>query len=127
MTTSAATVDVAEPALGLELMRPSCGTARLVVTGDLDIATTQTLDDAVTFLCATHDDVELDLSAVTFADLAAFRSLALAGLARQGCNSVHVVASSDAVQRLVRAVLATMRRAPSHEATAHAAGSQPRE
>jgi anti-anti-sigma regulatory factor len=113
MTTTTATVASLEaPALGLELTRPARGTARLVVVGDLDLATTPALDVAVAFLCATHDEVELDLSGVAFADISAFRSLAYAGLQREGCDSVHVIASSRAVRRLVDAALATMRRAP---------------
>jgi anti-anti-sigma regulatory factor len=112
MTITATAAGIETPALGLELTRPSRGTARLVVVGDLDLATTQALDDAVAFLCATHDEVELDVSGVAFADLSAFRSLAHAGLQREGCDSVHVVASSRAVRRLVDAVLATMRRVP---------------
>ena len=77
-------------------------THRLVLEGELDMATTLQARAGLTGVLGTGSVVELDLAGVTFMDSAGARFLLWAGRSAQGCGGqVVLTAMSSSARRLL--------------------------
>ena len=83
------------------------GTARLQVSGELDLSTAPAIERVLADLRAEGLAVDVDLREVEFADLPGMRPLWAACL-KPGDERVHIVGASVAVRRLVDGVLRVM-------------------
>jgi anti-sigma B factor antagonist len=81
------------PPFGVRLVSTGSRAARVLVAGELDLATAERFDEAVTQALAEADDVVLDLSNVTFIDSTGLSSL-LAGVSASHLRDRRLVISA---------------------------------
>jgi anti-anti-sigma factor len=80
----------------------------MTLTGELDIATAPAVEDLIDELASTRLAVELDLCGVRYVDAAGFNVLVTACVLPRDDAPVRIVASCEAVHRLVDLALDVM-------------------
>jgi anti-anti-sigma factor len=94
--------------VGLTIVELGENGVLLRVRGELDVATAPLLETMIDDLATTGGPISVDLSAVTFADAAAFNVLICACVLPRTDAEVHIVASCPAIHRLVELAFEAM-------------------